>query len=484
MKKIIGRAKEQQLLAKHLNSNQAELLAIYGRRRIGKTFLIREFFNTKNNIVFFEIMGQKDSSLAIQLKNFSLNFSEKFFSGIPLQSPKSWNDALILIETQIKKSQKKFILFFDEVPWLASQKSGFLEALDYFWNSRFYKYPQLKIILCGSAASWMINNIVNNKGGLHNRLTGKINLLPFNIKETKEFCDYKKLKYNNISVIELYMTIGGIPYYLNALEKGKSVVQNINYLFCSQHGLLIDEFNNLYDSLFDNAALSKKIVINLAYSPYGLSREILMKKLKISSGGTFSNKMEELISAGFVQEFTPLGYSTKNKIYKLVDEFSLFYLYWFDKQNLTNNISEDYLINHYKSPKYNIWAGHAFERLCLKHINELGDELGLHNLKVTIHQHNLQVQEKGDMNQYGAQYDLVIMRSDNVIQICEIKYHDNKYVIGKNVARSLTKKIAKISELFPSKDIQIYFITPNGIKENIWSEDLIDGSICFSDFWQ
>jgi len=159
MKKIIGRRQEQESLKKIWNSKGAELVAIYGRRRVGKTFLIREFFESQGQ--YFELAGKKDSPPTEQLKNFAESFSKTFYQGIELLPPKNWRDALALLTREIEKTPtKKYLLFFDELPWLATRKSGFIQALDYFWNSHWSRMPNIKVILCGSAASWMFSFFV------------------------------------------------------------------------------------------------------------------------------------------------------------------------------------------------------------------------------------------------------------------------------------------------------------------------------------
>ena len=276
---IIGREKEIKLLDQVWSSKEAELLAIYGRRRVGKTHLIREYFSKKAQ-VYFEISGEKDGPLQNQLENFIEVFSKTFFDGIPLSRPKSWKAAFSLLTQAIeKKSQsKKIVLFFDELPWLAARKSGMLQALDYYWNRYWNRFPHVVVIVCGSAASWMLEHLINAKGGLHNRLTKVLLLKPYSLKGAKEFLQQRGIHLTAKQLLDLYMVFGGIPYYLKQVEKGKSSIQTINRVCFQKDGLLYDEFNRLFTSLFEYSEDSLSIIRAIAHNRYGISRTELIKK--------------------------------------------------------------------------------------------------------------------------------------------------------------------------------------------------------------
>lgn len=247
---VTCREREVEILEKIWKSKEAEFLAIYGRRRVGKTHLIRGFFSEKS--LYFEITGIKDATRALQLKQFIGKLGKIFYNGLPISRPKTWLEAFALLTDAIQKlpRSKKIVLFFDELPWLANRKSGIIQALDYYWNAEWSRLPNLIVIVCGSAASWMLENLINAKGGLHNRLTRFIHLQPFNLDQTQKFLKSKKIHYNHLQVLDLFMVTGGIPYYLKQIERGKSVDQNIDALCFNQDGVLFSEFNRLFSSLF------------------------------------------------------------------------------------------------------------------------------------------------------------------------------------------------------------------------------------------
>ena len=301
IKNIIGRKHEKDILTNVLEASDAQMLAIYGRRRVGKTFLINEFFMEKGDV--FSITGMNKASLQDQLENFKLLFQKKFPDALPLQKVTSWRYAFELINSQIEKksSNKKFVLFLDELPWLATPKSKFLENLDFFWNTQWSRTPNLIIILCGSAASWMLQKLIYAKGGLHNRLTRSINLQPFTLAESKAYLLSRNINLPDYNILELYMAMGGVPLYLQQIRRGLSATQNINEICFSRDGLLYNEFDNLFASLFKHAQSHLKLIKIIAQKRYGISRKELisksanMKHTKLSRRNAKPNKHFRLI---------------------------------------------------------------------------------------------------------------------------------------------------------------------------------------------
>jgi len=341
---LIARQSEVKELTALASNNQAQMIALYGRRRIGKTFLIRSLFKNNNRYVYFETTGLKRGTKNEQLNIFTKTISNTFHSGINLATPSSWFDAFELLNSSLTKTNKTIILFFDELPWMAHKRYELVDALEYFWNTSWETNSKIKIILCGSAASWMIENIVNNKGGLHNRITKIIHLKPFTLSESRKFLTSHLGKISNQSLLEAYMTLGGIPFYLKEIRKGESITQAINRMCFSSQGLLFNEFENLYDSLFNNSEEHKKIIRTIAAKRYGISREELVKTIQSSSGGTLSKRLVELEQSGFIWSFKPLGPLRSKVYYKLVDSYSLFYLHWIEKIKNTKFIQKDHWI--------------------------------------------------------------------------------------------------------------------------------------------
>ena len=311
---LIGRKAEQEKLLEFYHSDTAEFAAVWGRRRIGKTYLIRETFENLDGY-YLQIMGEKKASLASQLSNFVTAFSEAFYpKGIKIETPKTWKQAFDMITTTIKETcgHKKIVLFFDELPWLAGEKSGILSALDYYWNNIWVNIPTIKLMVCGSAASWMMEHIVSNKGGLHNRIQLKIRLEPFSLIQAHEFLLAQGHNYTPEQTLQIYLIMGGIPFYLKLLQKKYSIAQNINELCFSFTGILFNEFDELYSSLFNSPESYEEIVQVLAKNHQGLKRTALIQKLKLSSdGGGVNRRLKALSESGFIKE--QIFFSAKKK---------------------------------------------------------------------------------------------------------------------------------------------------------------------------
>lgn len=330
MDKIIGRIKEKAKLENVYNSREAELVAIYGRRRIGKTFLIKNFYKARP-CVFFHVTGIKNAKLSQQLRQFYKIIGETFYRGASISGENNWISAFEELTKAIKLTprNKKIVLFFDELPWLATKRSDLIQALDYFWNRHWIDIKKIKLIVCGSSASWIINKLIHDKGGLHNRITDKIILKPFNLKETKCFLNHYGIKLNENQILEIYMTFGGIPYYLKQIKRGLTATQNINEICFSKEGILFNEFDKVFSSLFDESEAYKELIILISNSREGMSREQIEKKNKLTGkGGRLSKRLSDLEIAGFINGFIPLGHEKRGVYYRLLDEYSHFYLTW------------------------------------------------------------------------------------------------------------------------------------------------------------
>ncbi|NGX48265.1 MAG: hypothetical protein K1000chlam3_01656 [Chlamydiae bacterium] len=481
---IIGREREKRVFERAIRSKEAEFIALYGRRRVGKTFLVREYFSKKGT--FLEVSGLKDASLSNQLENFIKSFSQTFHKGVPLRIPKSWQEAFELLTEQINihLKSKKIIIFLDEFPWLATRKSGLIQALDYFWNRFWSSYSNVILIVCGSAASWILEHLINAKGGLHNRLTRRILLEPFSLKETQKFLFSRKIRLNQKQIVDLYMCMGGVPYYLKEIESGKSATQIIDKLCFQKGGLLHTEFENLFHSLFDHAELHFEIVKEIVKMGNKISRKELIRALKLSSGGGVKRRLEELEASGFIQCFVPYGKKDRDRYYRLIDEYSLFYLKWIAPLRTSGTkMSLDYWKNLVKMPKVSSWAGFAFENVCLKHIHQIQKALKLEKIACRTGAWRF-VPKKEKMDE-GAQIDLLFDREDGVVTLCEIKYSERPFRIEKSYAKKLLKKLEIFEEHFPIKK-QLFFalITTMGLKKNAWSDEFIQSTILLKDLFK
>lgn len=474
---ISGRKKEIVSLNKLYESNNAEFLAIYGRRRIGKTFLIKEIF--KNKDFYFEITGQNKAKKSEQLRAFFLEFKSLFSDAEYKKPPKDWFEAFEWLKALLEKrnNNTKAVIFLDELPWLASSKSSFLEALDYFWNRHFSRLNVL-LIICGSAASWMIKKVINDKGGLHGRLSAIMPLKAFTIEETERFLLDKNIYLKRKQIIELYLSIGGVAKYLTQVSSGKSPSQVINSICFSNQGMLFAEFTKLYASLFSNPEKHIALVKVLAKKKTGLLESDLLKEAKISQGGSSTEILNELEESGFIMRIPALGKKTKEHLFRLLDEYSLFYLTWIEpiKGNLFQEFDSNYWNKMHKKPLWYNWAGFAFENVCLKHTNKIKEALGISG--VITHEGHFFYKPKTVANDKGTQIDLVIDRADDCINICEIKFCDDVFEISESYAEILEQKKQVFQKVTQTrKTIFLTLITPFGIKENKHSAGLVDSSL-------
>lgn len=463
MTKIVGRKAEKLILEEALNISKSELLAVYGRRRVGKTFLVREYYQKE---MIFEVSGLYNGGLKDQLNNFTKELNKRYNSGVG-DPPKTWLEAFNCLEKyldQIKATRKK-VVFLDEFPWMATSRSKFQMAFENFWNSYCSKRNDIIVVICGSAASYMVKKIIKNKGGLHNRISRQIRLLPFNLAETDEFLKTRGLKYTKYDVVQLYMALGGVPHYLEKLKKGMSVSQNIDQICFSKDGGLSDEFNQLFASLFQDSERHMKIIRLLASNNRGFTRNELMEKMKTQSSGDFSLKMEELIESGFVSEEGFYGNKKKLSVYRLSDEYSKFYLKFIDDNK---NGGEGTWQQLSATPSYKSWSGFVFESICLKHIVQIKRALRIDAIYST---------SSCWSNEY-AQIDLLIDRADNVINVCEMKFYNGSYTLDKKYYLNLKNKIAELQrDTRTRKNIYVTMITAFGINDNEYSRELVQNSL-------
>lgn len=469
MEKVIGRQEEKKMLQQALKSKVPELIAVYGRRRVGKTFLIRQALQKE---IVFEFTGTKETNLKQQLANFTKILGKAAGNEKLYRVPDNWSDAFDLLIHYVtpKLETGKAVIFLDEFPWMNTHKSGFLSAFDYWWNSWGTKQDNLLVIICGSAAAWMIQHVVNNKGGLHNRITRKIRLLPFTLQETEAYLKERKVKLDRYQILQLYMVMGGVPHYLKEIRKGESSAQAIDRLCFSKNGLLQNEFKNLYHSLFDDATRHLAVIKALAKNNCGLTRNEIIDAANLSSGGRITELLDELIESGFITSWLPYDKKSKDAIYKLADEYSHFYIKFMEQER--SNGSGTWL-KFSNDQSWKSWSGVAFERVCLKHIPQLKKALGI----VVVHTEESawrHVPKKGT----GAQIDLLLDRRDFVIHICEMKYSASTFTIDKKYAGELENKIDIFrQQTNTKKSIFVTMVTTFGIKVNEYESRMVQNSI-------
>lgn len=477
MEKLTGRLTERQTLLKALNSGRPELLAILGRRRVGKTFLVRKVLG--ENIIL-EFSGEHSGKMKTQLENFSIAINEYSKGRFKHDRPSNWTQAFEILKSYINSVKKvsKKVVFLDEFPWIDTRKSGFLSAFEYFWNSWCTKQNNLIIVICGSSASWMIRHIVNNRGGLHNRLSNTIRLQPFTLTESEEFLATRKISLDRYQLVQLYMVTGGIPFYLNLMEKGESAAQYIDRICFTKEGLLLNEFDNLYRSLFNSAGSHSALVKILAENPEGMTRDQLMNKAGFKSGGRFSDSLSELEESGFIGSFLPYGAEKKNKVFKLTDEFSFFYLKFMGR---TFTAGQGQWLKVSAKQAWRTWAGFAWERICIKHIYQIKSALGISG----IYSVTGSWRGKPDKKVSGAQIDILIDRDDHCINLCECKFSETSFTISNSYSEELKSKIQCFKETTGTKKtLLLTFITTYGLKDNKHSTGLVQKSLVLDDLFR
>lgn len=487
IQEVIGRKNEIQLLQKMFSSNEAEFIALYGRRRVGKTYLIRKFFQD-SSCVFFEATGQKDGSTKEQLLNFTESISKTFFQGLNVQPLANWREAFKTLTVLLKNldKDKKVVLFFDELPWMVTPRSQLMQRLDYTWNTEWSNLNNLKLIVCGSAASWMLEHFIYTKGGLHNRITGKICLKPFNLQETRRYLKCREIMLNYQQILEIYMVMGGIPHYLKAISKGFSAVQNINRICFGKDGLLLDEFQKLYASLYEDSDVHIKLIRLIANNRQGISlNEIVKSDMSLSSGGRLRKRLLELEAAGFIHGFVPYGNKKKGIFYRILDEYTYFYLQWIEPYSASADFIEEkigYWEKVSQTPLWYNWTGYAFESVCFKHVDKIRRALGIDKIISKVGSWRY-IPGSSSLGK-GAQIDLLFDRADRVITICEIKSSFGKFSIDKAYAENLRNKIFTYrNQTKTKKQIFIAMITMHGLVKNEYSEELVSNEITLKDLF-
>lgn len=454
---IIGRKEEIEKLNRAYASEYSEFVAVYGRRRIGKTFLIRETFGGKFT---FQYTGALNVSNQEQLDEF---YNSLLSQGLPSdsQAPKTWFEAFHLLEHLISSApQERKVIFLDELPWMDAANSKFIPAFEHFWNGWASARHDVLLIICGSATSWIINKILRNIGGLYNRVTYKIRLNQFSLSECEELAHHRGLPLNRNMILEGYMIMGGVPYYWTKLLPTKSMGQNINDLFFKEEGELHSEFDFIYASMFKNPDKYMKVVEVLSGKKSGLTREEIVTKAKIDSSGQLSRILEDLMECGFVHKYSHLDKKLKDAVYQLVDCYTLFY-YQFVKAS--HGMDEDYWIKSMKTSVYNTWCGLAFERVCLLHARQIKTALGISGIMANLYAWHVR---KNDEHP-GVQIDLVIDRADNVVNVCEMKYAPEGYRITDSELNKIRNRLG-VFKLYisRSKVAQAVLITSNGVVQN------------------
>jgi uncharacterized protein len=468
MQQIIGRKEELKAFEQLKKSPKPAFVAVYGRRRVGKTYLVKQFFGQSFS---FYMTGVANVTTRQHLSNFHTALVARYPEAERFKQPKDWFQAFQQLITilEAQNDAEKKVLFLDELPWLDTQKSGFIPALEHFWNSWASSRTNILLIVCGSAASWMINNLINHRGGLHNRVTHRLILEPFTLAECEQYFQSRGMNYERYQILQIFMVTGGIPFYLEQIDKGLTAAQNIDRLCFTKNGLLRTEFDNLYTSLFKAADKHTLVIETLAKKNKGMSRDELLQKAALSNGGGLTRILSELEESGFIRRYKSFGHTTRHVQYQVSDFYSLFYLKFIKNADLTDQNS---WLDRIDNPEVRAWSGYAFEQICLAHLPQIKRALGISSVQTqsSVWQ--------GSDGQHAAQVDLVIDRRDQTIHLCEMKFSIHPFVIDKAYADSLRQKIGVFKAATATrKSIFLTFITTFGLAQNEYAGSLVQNSL-------
>jgi uncharacterized protein len=436
---IIGRQEEIAEMESTLKDKKSYLVMLTGRRRVGKTYLINQVY--KDNIVF-RFIGTRGGDMANQLKKFKIKLKEFDKKNTKFNTQENWTDAfenLILLIKNIRKSSKKMVLVFDEFPWMESENSDFLNEFSYWWNDWGVE-QNIVVAISGSATTWMIDKIISDRGGLHNRVTKKIHLEPFTLAETKQMVHTINNRLSDYDILQLYMCMGGIPLYLEQIKKGESTAQSIHRICFSKSGLLSKEFDELYAALFTNYDSHIAVIKALCTKWIGLTRTEIQKVSKIKDGGGLTKILKELESCNFIMQIEPLINKKKGMIYRLADEYSRFYLTFIEGGKYTAN--KNWMTFQNTSKTYTAWQGYAFENICIKHADAIKKELGISGILTSVNSYY----KAGTSTKKGLQVDMIIDRADNAVNLCEIKFYNKPIVVDAKFTDVLRIKRASLIE--------------------------------------
>ncbi len=463
---MVGRSREIQELNRLYDSGKAEFVAIYGRRRIGKTYLVDQLF--KNRISFRHsgispVDGEGGGGLVRQLDHFYLSLR---LQGMKKgRKPSSWLEAFYLLEKHLQDRDDgtRQLVFIDELPWLDTPKSGFIPAFEAFWNTWGCHRDNLMVIVCGSANSWIVDKLINNHGGLYNRLTYEIKLFPFTLSECEEYLESMGIGYSRYDIVQCYMILGGVPYYYSFFRPDYSVAQNIDLLFFSRQAKLRDEYGRLFMSVFRNPEYMMRIASFLSGKRTGFTRGEILGALELKEGSVFMDAMKGLLAGDFIEKYVPFGESCKDVRYRLLDPFCLFCNRFLGEGR---EADEGYWQRNLNSQVLNVWRGYAFEDVCFNHIPQIKKALEIGGVSSCqsgwIH--------RGNKERQGSQIDLLIERDDHVVNMCEMKFYNKEFVVDKQYYSVMLERADSLVSVIPrTHSVRTTLITTFGLKKNEYS---------------
>ena len=487
---FIGREVELKLLENEYQKKYSSFIAVYGRRRIGKTELVNHFIDSKKSS-YFSVTGAYNGGLKLQLDNFANKLHLSFGCDTPVFE--KWNDAFLCLQKEIENYAKKkksmsvnakFTIFIDELPWLAEMRNnGFKSSLSLFWNDFVSKRTDVCLIVCGSATSWIIDNILEDKGSLANRVTAIVHLKAFDLAETKLFLKSQGHKHlSDKSILDIYIALGGVAHYLKLLDPKESFVQNIQRLFFSQNGVLRTEYNHLFRSLFKNHKAHEIIIKYLSSTWSGMTLKLLSEKKGLQAGSVLQKALRELEESGFLVKRKRYNQKSRDTLYSICDSFIFFFTKWVDQTAIVDLMqNRHYFQKIFSSQSYKVWSGFSFENICHERLFEIKNALNI----AGVISHSYYWSEKIELRgKNGAQIDILLKRDDNVINLIECKYYNKEFSITKKYANELQNKVDLFFESTSYKgSVHIVMVTVNGTKRNEYYDELITDDITVNNFF-
>ena len=461
---MIGRIDECRRLRRAYESHESEFVAVYGRRRIGKTYLINEVFH---GLYSFHAVGMENTGKRDQLSAFREELRKQGWPDCPPLT--SWISAFAELSKMLEsRRESKKVVFLDELPWFDSPCSGFLPAFERFWNGWAALRKDVMLIICGSATTWVVNKVLKSRGGLHNRVTCQISLKPFTLRECEEYASYRKLNFTRQQVIECYMAIGGVAYYWSLLRDDMSAAQNFDWLFFGEQEEMRQEFDRVFSSLFKSPTRHMSVVRMLGKKKCGMTREEIIDGLGVSSGKDVTECLTELVQCGFLRYYNAIGKSKSGGLYQLIDPYCLFYFAFIEKW--TGSDPRHWTLN-YGSPHVNSWRGRAFERVCFWHVPQIKASLGISGMEADVYSWTAKTPNHDCK---GAQIDMLIDRADGVVDICEIKYSAEPYELNKSEDSGIVHRVESFRRLSGTrKSVRTVLISASGLKPGKYSGNIM-----------
>lgn len=462
---MVGRQREINDLNRLYDGNKAELVAIYGRRRVGKTFLVDEVFGERITFRHAGLSPEGEEAAGLLKAQLDHFYNSLIIQGMKkCKKPDNWLDAFLLLEKYLQKKDdgSRQLVFMDELPWLDTPRSGFLRAFEGFWNNWGCHRKNLMVVVCGSANSWILNNLINNHGGLYNRVTYQIKLSPFSLRECAEFYNENHVSLSNYDIVQSYMILGGIPYYMGYFDPELSLAQNIDHLFFERNSALKDEYDRLFESVFVNPGAMKTILEVLSARNAGYTRKEISERTGFSNGGGLSRYLNALVTGDFVVKYVPFGFGKREEYYKLTDPFCLFYLLF--REAIDRGDDEFWQHNLTAQPVV-VWRGYSFENVCFNHIPQIKKALGISGVTTSA-----SAWSKREDDEEGAQIDLLLSRNDNVLNMCEIKFYGDDFTVTGDYYRKLLRRQEMLMKEVNKKTvIRSTLVTTFGLKKNEYS---------------